>query len=92
MEANCDSIENFRAPYKFLPPWFTAHHLLPLAPPQTMENFNLNEPINWDEIKDFEGEARHFAGDYFFEVESDEGEVLVLVLIQFLLVWIRFMF
>ena len=39
-----------------------------------MAGVDLNDPINWDELEDFDGEARQLAGDYFFEVESDEGK------------------
>ena len=39
-----------------------------------MAGVDLNEPINWDDLDDFEGEARELAGDFFFEVESDEGK------------------
>jgi hypothetical protein len=38
-----------------------------------MASLDLNEPINWDELEDFTGEARELAGDFFFEVESDQG-------------------
>ena len=39
-----------------------------------MPGVDLNEPINWDDLDDFEGEAQELAGDFFFEVESDEGK------------------
>jgi hypothetical protein len=38
-----------------------------------MAGIDLNEPINWDELEDFDGEARELAGDFFFEVDIDEG-------------------
>jgi hypothetical protein len=40
-----------------------------------MAYMDLNEPINWDELNDFDGEARELAGDFFFEVERDEGKL-----------------
>jgi hypothetical protein len=40
-----------------------------------MADIDLNDPINWDELDDFDGEARELAGDFFFEVESDEGNL-----------------
>jgi hypothetical protein len=39
-----------------------------------MAGLDLNEPINWDELDDFDGEARELAGDFFFQVENDEGK------------------
>ena len=38
-----------------------------------MADVDLNEPINRDDLEDFDEEARHVAGDFFFEMESDEG-------------------
>jgi hypothetical protein len=44
-----------------------------------MADMDLNQPINWDELDDFDGEARELAGDFFFEVESDEGKLLQII-------------
>ena len=30
-----------------------------------MAHVDLNEPINWDDLEDFDGEARQLAGDFF---------------------------
>ena len=37
-----------------------------------MAGVDLNDPINWDELNDFDGEARKLVGDFSFELE-DEG-------------------
>ena len=39
-----------------------------------MAHLDMNEPIDWDALDDFDGEARELAGDFFFEVDSDEGK------------------
>jgi hypothetical protein len=44
-----------------------------------MASIDLNGPINWAELDDFDGEARELAGDFFFEVESDEGKLSSLL-------------
>jgi hypothetical protein len=31
-------------------------------------------PIIWDELDDFDGEDQELAGDFFFDVESNEGK------------------
>jgi hypothetical protein len=44
-----------------------------------MAQLDLNEPIDWDDLDDFDGEARELAGDFFFGVDSDEGKVFCLI-------------
>jgi hypothetical protein len=39
----------------------------------SVPNLTVEIKINWDELDDFYGEACELAGDFFFEVESDEG-------------------
>jgi hypothetical protein len=39
-----------------------------------MAQLDLNEPIDWDDLDDLDGEARELAGDFFFEVDSDGGK------------------
>ena len=39
-----------------------------------MAQLDLNDPIDWDALDEFDGEARELAGDFFFEVDSDEGK------------------
>ena len=36
-----------------------------------MAGVDLNDPINWDELDDFDGEARELGGDFFFELENE---------------------
>jgi hypothetical protein len=38
-----------------------------------MAAVDLNDPIDWDEVDDFDGEARELACDFFYQVDSDEG-------------------
>ncbi|XP_051230064.2 uncharacterized protein [Lolium perenne] len=39
-----------------------------------MAQLDLNEPIDWDDLDDFDGEARELAGDFFFGMDSDEDD------------------
>jgi hypothetical protein len=39
-----------------------------------MAHVDLNEPMDWDDLDDFDGEARELAGDFFFEVDIDGGK------------------
>jgi hypothetical protein len=56
-----------------------------------MADLDLNQPINWDELDDFDGEARELAGDFIFEVESDEGKLLGIICYLFA-VWVDSVF
>jgi hypothetical protein len=44
-----------------------------------MAQLDLNEPIDWDDLDDFDGEARELAGDFFFGMDSDEGKDFCLI-------------
>nr|XP_051220600.1 uncharacterized protein LOC127338585 [Lolium perenne] len=39
-----------------------------------MAAVDLNNPIDWDEVDDFDGEARELACDFFYQVDSDEDD------------------
>jgi hypothetical protein len=60
-------------------PW-THTHLLPPSGPSCNHGRREFEPAHQlDELNDFDGEAPELAGDFFFEVESDEGKLLRII-------------
>ena len=78
MEAKFLSIPQIRAPIRGSRHGRPIRHPLPLVLPlvlllfSVMAGVDLNDSINWDELDDFDGEARELGGDFFFELE-DEG-------------------
>jgi hypothetical protein len=46
-----------------------------------MAQLDLNDPIDWDALDDFDGEARELAGDFFFGMDSDGGKLVDFVLL-----------